>query len=185
MTGGIGPVPVLVTVLVLGFAKSRSFQSREQGRRRSGTKPSHHLNVVLSKAALSGPFVCLRARAPCPLRVSCPVTDHAESSQLFAPSRSGSRESAAQLHVLTLPVAPWVKTPLLTHPPRFVARGCYARFPAYPTPSCPIPCILSHELVECGIQHTPPPPAPSLFVLYELSATFNSYCHQTIKPRQP
>ncbi|MFN9903655.1 MAG: hypothetical protein ACK55Z_33745, partial [bacterium] len=25
----------------------------------------------LSKAALSGPSVCLRARAPCPLRVTC------------------------------------------------------------------------------------------------------------------
>ena len=49
-----------------------------------------------------------------------------------------------------------VPHPLLTHPPRFVARGCYARFPAYPTPSCPIPRILSRELVERGIQHTPP-----------------------------
>ena len=36
-----------------------------------GHKPSLHLNVVFSKAALSGPSVCLRARAPCPLRVSC------------------------------------------------------------------------------------------------------------------
>jgi len=36
-----------------------------------GHQPSLHLNVVLSKAALSGPSVCLRARAPCPLRVSC------------------------------------------------------------------------------------------------------------------
>jgi len=97
-------------VLVLGFAKSRSFQSREQGRRRSGTKPSHHLNVVLSKAALSGPSVCLRVRVPCPLHVSCPVTDHAESAQLCDPSRSGSRERVAQLQVVALPVAPWVKT---------------------------------------------------------------------------
>jgi hypothetical protein len=49
-----------------------------------------------------------------------------------------------------------VPHPLPTHPPRFVARGCYARFPAYPTPSCPTPRILSRELVERGIQHTPP-----------------------------
>ena len=34
-----------------------------------------HITVVLSKAAHSGPSVCLRARAPCPLRVSCPGAD--------------------------------------------------------------------------------------------------------------
>jgi len=57
--------------------------------------PSHHLNVVLSKAALSGPSVCLRARAPCPLRVSCPVTDRAQSAQLCAPSRIARARSPA------------------------------------------------------------------------------------------
>ena len=31
-----------------------------------------HKTVVLIKAAHSGPSVCLRARAPCPLCVSCP-----------------------------------------------------------------------------------------------------------------
>jgi hypothetical protein len=36
-----------------------------------------HITVVLSKAARSGPSVCLRARAPCPLRVSCPGADRA------------------------------------------------------------------------------------------------------------
>ena len=47
-----------------------------------GSRPSH-LNVVLSKAALSGPSVCLRARAPCPLRASCFGADSAESYVLL------------------------------------------------------------------------------------------------------
>jgi hypothetical protein len=38
-----------------------------------------HITVVMSKAAHSGPSVCLRARAPCPLRVSCPGADRALS----------------------------------------------------------------------------------------------------------
>jgi hypothetical protein len=37
-----------------------------------------HITVVLSKTAHSGPSVCLRARAPCPLRVSRPGADRAE-----------------------------------------------------------------------------------------------------------
>ena len=40
-----------------------------------------HITVVLSKAAHSGPSVCLRARAPCPLRVSCPGADRASCSK--------------------------------------------------------------------------------------------------------
>ena len=36
-----------------------------------------HIAVVLSKTAHSGPSVCLRARSPCPLRVSCPGADRA------------------------------------------------------------------------------------------------------------
>ena len=36
-----------------------------------------HITVVLSKDAHSGPSVCLRARAPCPLRLSCPGADRA------------------------------------------------------------------------------------------------------------
>jgi len=48
-----------------------------------GHQPSLHLNVVLSKAALSGPSVCLRARAPCPLRASCFGADRAESHVLL------------------------------------------------------------------------------------------------------
>ena len=46
-------------------------QRRNKRGGRRACKPSLHLTVVLSKAALSGPSVCLRARAPCPLRVSC------------------------------------------------------------------------------------------------------------------
>jgi hypothetical protein len=36
-----------------------------------------HITVVLSKDAHSGPSVCLRARALCPLRLSCPGADRA------------------------------------------------------------------------------------------------------------
>ena len=36
-----------------------------------------HITVVLSKTDHSGPCVCLRARSPCPLRVSCPEADRA------------------------------------------------------------------------------------------------------------
>ena len=71
--------------LVLGLIRThenrRSFQNRNR-RLRSGSRPSH-LNVVLSKAALSGPSVCLRARAPCPLRASCFGADRAESRVLL------------------------------------------------------------------------------------------------------
>jgi hypothetical protein len=48
----------------------RTEKDKRRGRR-SGTSLRSTLPVVLSKAALSGPSVCLRARAPCPLRVSC------------------------------------------------------------------------------------------------------------------
>ena len=67
-----------------------------------------HLNVVLSKAALSGPSVCLQARVPCPLRVPCPVTDRAQTVPLCVPP-PGSRGHAARLQAC-VPVAPWVKT---------------------------------------------------------------------------
>jgi hypothetical protein len=74
----------------------RSFRSKreEQGRRSDRRDKPSHLNVILSKAALSGPSVCLRARAPCPLRVSCPVTItlRARSSAL----RPGADRARAQ-----------------------------------------------------------------------------------------
>ena len=41
----------------------------------------------LSKAALSGPSVCLRARAPCPLRVSCLRIARERSSRVPAGAR--------------------------------------------------------------------------------------------------
>jgi hypothetical protein len=41
-------------------------------------RQASHITVVLSKAALSGPSVCLRARAPCTLRVSYLRPDRAK-----------------------------------------------------------------------------------------------------------
>jgi hypothetical protein len=57
-----------------------------------------HITVVLSKAAHSGPSVYLRARDPCPLRVSCPGADRAERA-VRAPGVSVQCE----LQVLALP----------------------------------------------------------------------------------
>ena len=69
--------------------KSQLLERRRNkgGGRRSGTSPSLHLTVVLSKAALSGPSVCLRARAPCPLRVSCLRIARERSSRVPAGAR--------------------------------------------------------------------------------------------------
>jgi hypothetical protein len=75
-----------------------------------------HITVVLSKAAHSGPSVCLRARAPCPLRVSCPGTDRAErASQAAGVSVQPScrRERAVQTAGSCASVPPLVKTNLL------------------------------------------------------------------------
>ena len=57
-------------------------QPARQGRRRIlRRRYASHITVVLSKAAHSGPSVCLRARAPCPLRVSRPGADRATCSK--------------------------------------------------------------------------------------------------------
>jgi hypothetical protein len=72
-----------------------------------------HITVVLSKAAHSGPSVCLRARAPCPLRVSCPGTDRAERAVQAAGvsvQPSCRRERAVQTAGSCASVPPLVKT---------------------------------------------------------------------------
>ena len=69
--------------------------TKEQRRRAAiGDQPFAPPYRRLSKAALSGPSVCLRARAPCPLRVSCPGADRAESCVLSrSVPCSGSRQA--------------------------------------------------------------------------------------------
>ena len=52
------------------FEEPQLFRTTREQESAVGSRPPH-LNVALSKAALSGPSVCLRARAPCPLRVTC------------------------------------------------------------------------------------------------------------------
>jgi hypothetical protein len=79
---GHGHRPGLVLVsgtrdLALGPAKGVS-SSRRIERRIVCRRHASHVAVVLSKTAHSGPSVCLRARAPCPLRVSCPGADGAK-----------------------------------------------------------------------------------------------------------
>jgi hypothetical protein len=61
-----------------------------------------HITVVLSKAAHSGPSVCLRERAPCPLRVSCPGTDRAERA-----AQAAGVSVQCKLQVLALPCLRW------------------------------------------------------------------------------
>jgi hypothetical protein len=76
-----------------------------------------HITVVLSKAAHSGPSVCLRARAPCPLRVSCPGTDRAERAVQAAGvsvQPSCRRERAVQTAGSCASVPPLVKTRTMT-----------------------------------------------------------------------
>ena len=50
-------------------------------------RQASYIPIVLSKAALSGPSVCLRARAPCPLRVSCLRIARERSSRVPAGAR--------------------------------------------------------------------------------------------------
>ena len=53
--------------------RSQLFRTTKEQRRRAAIRDQPFAPPYrrLSKAALSGPSVCLRARAPCPLRVSC------------------------------------------------------------------------------------------------------------------
>jgi hypothetical protein len=123
--GGIGPVPVSVSGLVLGLANSRSSRSKK-GRRSIVRRPqASHLTVVLSKSALSGPSVCLRARVPCPLRVYCPGADRAErAAQLRALALPCLGADRAKVQALALPVAPWVKTPPSSSAAAALLRCC-------------------------------------------------------------
>ena len=68
-----------------------SWSKKEEGASSDRRQPSH-VTVVLSKASLSGQSVCLRARALCPLRVSCLGADLAKSCVLLCSVRcSGPR----------------------------------------------------------------------------------------------
>ncbi len=78
MTCGIGPVPPVS----VSSEETQLFRAKNNGGCDRTSRPSH-LNVVLSKAVLSGPSVCLRARTPCPLCVSCLGADRAESCVLL------------------------------------------------------------------------------------------------------
>jgi len=72
----------------------------------------------LSKAAHSGPSVCLRARAPCPLRVSCPGADRALNCAASLQARA-CRSSCRYLRFRAPLGARQVMTPddKLTHGP--------------------------------------------------------------------
>ena len=90
------------------------FRTAKEQESAVGSRPPH-LNVALSKAALSGPSVCLRARAPCPLRVTC--------LRIVLPDRGVQQGLQA-----CVPVAPWDKTGYepcaeLTHGPATCAPG--------------------------------------------------------------
>ncbi len=110
--------PTVTRRLVLGhiYEKDRAAASdlyQQKNKRRSYRAPRpSHLNVVLSKAALSGPSVCLRARAPSAhfaFLVRCSRSRQASGSGVPVHPPPGSRGRAAGLQDC-VPVAPWVKT---------------------------------------------------------------------------
>jgi hypothetical protein len=105
-----------------------------------------HITVVLSKAAHSGPSVCLRARAPCPLRVSCPGTDRAERA-----AQDAGVSVQCKLQVLALPCLPLVKTadyyPMSSGHPHHQTLQPLLSPSVCPPPPAPPP---------------PPPPPPKL-----------------------
>ena len=80
------------------------FRTAKEQESAVGSRPPH-LNVALSKAALSGPSLCLRARAPCPLRVTC--------LRIVLPDRGVQQRLQA-----CVPVAPWDKTLPIRNPLR-------------------------------------------------------------------
>ena len=65
------------------------FRTTKEQRRRAAIRDQPFAPPYrrLSKAALSGPSVCLRARAPCPLRVSCLRIARERSSRVPAGAR--------------------------------------------------------------------------------------------------
>jgi hypothetical protein len=87
-----------------------------------------HITVVLSKAAHSGPSVCLRARAPYPLRVSCPGTDRAERA-----AQAVGVSVQCKLQVLALPCLRWSRqnTTWLNAEERFAQTLSGARLSPY------------------------------------------------------
>jgi hypothetical protein len=85
--------------LALGLPEvARSCTSSRRIRRSGRGRHASRITVVLSKAAHSGASVCLRARAPCPLRVSRPGADRAERA-----AQAASVSVQCKLQVLALP----------------------------------------------------------------------------------
>jgi hypothetical protein len=115
-----------------------------------------HITVVLSKAAHSGPSVCLRARAPCPLRVSCPGTDRAERAAQAAGvsvQPSCRRERAVQTAGSCASVPPLVKTEVTPRAPtRHKTRGSRLGSLYYDNITTlailPCVCLLLQDLVQ-------------------------------------
>jgi hypothetical protein len=68
------------------FGRSAAVRASEgsEGEDRVRRRQASYIPIVLSKAALSGPSVCLRARAPCPLRVSYLRPDRARACSVAA-----------------------------------------------------------------------------------------------------
>ena len=91
-----------------------------------------HIAVILSKATLSGQSVCLRARAPCPLRVTC--------LRIVLPDRGVQQGLQA-----CVPVAPWDKT-------------CSIKYTH--SPNCPVP-TQKHNTVTARNVHNPPSTSPA------------------------
>jgi hypothetical protein len=99
-----------------------------------------HITVVTSKAAHSGPSVCLRTRAPCPLRVSRPEVVSSRDVQQACCTLSVQRE----LQILALPRL------VKTAPPLQLNRGRTP--PPPPRPRTPRRCL---PVVRCLFNKQP------------------------------
>ena len=108
--------------------RSRSRWKVEGGSCAVRRRYASHITVVLSKTAHSGPSVCLRARAPCPLRVSRPRADRVSVQrelQVLALPRLVQDTAVINTHTH---LSPWVGLSSLSAPLRQRCR-CEGHMP--------------------------------------------------------
>ena len=82
--------------------KKSQLLERRRNRRRAAIRDQPFAPPYrrLSKAALSGPSVCLRTRAPCPLRVSCLRIARERTALVFPAGSLDHAKRAAKLQAL-------------------------------------------------------------------------------------
>jgi len=148
MTGGIGPVPVSVSGtsdLTLKDLRTVAAVKKKDQKDMSTIvcrRHASHVAIVLSKAAHSGPSVCLWARAPCPLRVSC----------------SGASQACSEAAGSCASVPPWVKTGLLARRSTHARTHCapqrtFSGVSPLRTAARVLACALTRSLHDAATKH--------------------------------